>query len=1313
MTPCARVARRLGLALWFAARPLLAASAMIAAGLQAGALAAVAVAAVVILVRPLRRGWIALVACAVLWPLAPAAVAWLAGRLVLGELALQLLGGGAPGLALRDRRRRGVQAACGPRRRLLGRFDVETAASVDEAVRGLDGLADTAPTEAEFELAALAVLGTAWADARPLELARRVPGTVVMILAGLFSDDPAGEPRGGIGTTVAQAYIIETLGPWLVAPAVLVPAALVGALVFPVDPVSIGPLELGGSVAQGLAILIVGSLACARWVGLTVVGALVAWLVLGPRALEMTLIVAVVAIVNLVGRQAVERFALDGRRGTPRSEPVSGPRRLRSQWRAAAAAAEAGRLPVAIDILEDLTSRGACPAPLRARADARLALHLFAVGRLEDASAALDRVPAGGSQDPEHLLALGTVAMGTGDLHGAEAHLRASLKQLRRGSPLAHQATRTLAQVVSRLDRPDDAIALVAESRANAWSHGGIARVVEGETAIAAALRRRGDLAVAAHRLDEAIDFALIDSVHAVDLGRELRRELARVEASARLVAGETALARGRHREAADYLKGIRSRIQGGREAHLVACADALHGTALIFAGDLREGLANARRGIEALEARRRQLRRSDRRTGLILAEGELYDWCLSAFAHAAERGLADAAETAAWLIESLRKSAISSMLRDDKLELPAAATALADRISELETRINSVAADGTTRSAALGGADLDNEIAHLRGQLGDALSSQFARSYVPAPTSVEELRAIARECGDVLSFYLPGGDLPGWRAWISASGGFTIDRVSVADGEAREVLDELRAGGGPRLLSAIYEPVRSGAITRVWDALGRSLLPAALRTMLSTQDDERPRALLVVPDGLLGLLPWAAVQVDGAPLGQRCTIQVVPSLGLVDGEADAAPTGAEPTALAYFDESLPGYHEEHTVLSHHLSVVRARSRREFIEALAHGRPGGAYLAAHGLGLGLEQGIAFDDGFLSAGTALLSRWPAWTIFASCLVGRVPMTAGQEPLGLPISCVLGGSRSVLAAMAEVPSEDMAAFVAPLLAELARGGSPAHALLCAQRRYLDEHPYASVADCLAFVCVSRAPQRVSDRGMIAAVPALVVDEAGNADEHPVRVRARLAGAVAAAPDDVDAWARYAAFLDHHGASHARTREAYECLLELAPDHAWAIERFARFLLTQTDDHATAVAMQERALRNAPDSAAAATALADALQRVGDFGRAQAMYERALTLEPDRRDTGARLGGVIARRGGDAQRVANLFERAIAREPDRASRHLNAWALAALRYRDDRVLAERLLRRATELAPDDATVAANLAWLVSDSANATGPD
>ena len=160
------------------------------------------------------------------------------------------------------------------------------------------------------------------------------------------------------------------------------------------------------------------------------------------------------------------------------------------------------------------------------------------------------------------------------------------------------------------------------------------------------------------------------------------------------------------------------------------------------------------------------------------------------------------------------------------------------------------------------------------------------------------------------------------------------------------------------------------------------------------------------------------------------------------------------------------------------LAVRRADRRRDFTAALDRGEVDGAYIGTHGELTGLMQRVQFPDGeWLSAAEALRHRWPDWVIFAACVVGRIDPRAGEEPLGLPISCMLGGSSTIIAAVVNITggrSDEREPATAKLFADvataLAGGQSPALSLRAAQLRYLKSSPFPTVADGLGAICMS---------------------------------------------------------------------------------------------------------------------------------------------------------------------------------------------------------------------------------------------------
>lgn len=1318
---------------WLLARSVLALAAILAALLAGRPLVALALAAAIVLIRPLRRGWLAVIPILIAAPFAPAAAILLASRALFSEAFLLLAGRdggpGTPAGGLRARRARGLKAIQHQRQAALEITKTPVAPSLAEA----DALLAAARAGAEpLDDAAVRVAATAVAEARPWILVRRMPELIVATFTAVFEDGSESERGGTIPSDLGKGLLIEMAGPPLFKSLVVLAAVLTAAIAFPASPVSLGPITLPGWFAQGLAVLLLGSAVAARSPLSLILATGVTYLLVGSQIVETALIVAMAGVLIALAQARLERFLVSGqalRRG-PR-EPYRGPRRLRGLWQAATDAAEQGRLPIAIELLEEILSAPACTEQLRDQARARLALNLLEVGDLERAGSTWAEIEDS-DLPPQALPAAGAAAAGLGDLESAETLLQKALASLPRRSPLRQRAGLSLAETYSRRGQPEQAIALLRELGDDTWTYRGMTRMLDGEVQVAAALARQGDLEQAAQRLASNVQVSTFDLIEIGGLSKDLSRELAHSEGRARLISGEIALARNRIADAVEALETALEHLEEDRDPHLYARARALHGVAMTLRHASEEGLRELDIGVRTLEARRTQLHRADHRAGLLLAETDLYSWCFRAFERAAELGMEEAAESAAWLIESLRKSALAEMLRGEGAELPAPARQLTERIAELERTVAS-------HSDPID-ADNEAEIKRAREDLADALSDQFAAAYVPAPSSVDSLRELARDFGDVLSFYLPGGVLPGWRVWIRRDGELEVERIEIEDPAASALLAEL-ASSDAAGATALHAPIDSEAAT-VWTTLAAALLPPGLATTFRPLGEEEwAPPLLIAPDGVLGLLPWAALPLDGTPLGTRAAIQIVPSLGVVDaGAGQQAVAVAGGPALAYLDPALEGVDSERRLLEDNFELTLAESGEGFLDRLREQRHQGAYIAAHGDGMGLGQSVGLGDGRLSAGAALRSPWPSWTVFASCLVGRVPLQTGQEPLGLPISCVLAGSHSVLAAMAEVPSATLPAFAEPLLRALAAGEHPAQALASAQRAYLEANPYASVAECLSFVCLTRSPEprTMAERELRSMSWQEIAKAAeAEAESDPKRARAIyeigievdpepelivryvyfLAGpgddleeaekilvqSISRRPEDLELREAHAWFLYRHGDDHGATRAALERVLDLDPRNEWAVPEFARFLRVHTHEYARAANYYRRALEANPDDPAYASALGDMLERCEDLAAAREMYERALAQESGRAGTSSLLASLLGRSEKKGERMARLYERAIRLAPKYAGAYLNRWALIAAHDLDDHDLARQLCERGHAAAPEDPNLTVNLAWLL----------
>ncbi|TFI60256.1 hypothetical protein E2493_00650 [Sphingomonas parva] len=186
--------------------------------------------------------------------------------------------------------------------------------------------------------------------------------------------------------------------------------------------------------------------------------------------------------------------------------------------------------------------------------------------------------------------------------------------------------------------------------------------------------------------------------------------------------------------------------------------------------------------------------------------------------------------------------------------------------------------------------------------------------------------------------------------------------------------------------------------------------------------------------------------------------------------------------------------------------------------------------------------------------------------------------------------------------------------------------------------------------------------------------------------------LAGAAAAAPDDLTAARRFAQACMRSN-NRQRAPGAWRNVVAAAPDDATAWAAFATSLL-EIGDVDGAVAAGEQALALAPDDAAVHAALGFALRTRGEQERADAVFERGFALDPTSPYLTRGVGQALIRRG-DGAALARHCEAALERMAP------SGWlfaqytiALALLGRR--RTLAtlldyDRLLRRVHPEAPE----------------------
>lgn len=1032
LPPAARVA-------WLA-RPLLTVVALPVAVLVDGAAWwEVGVVAAAACVRGLRHPLVALVAAAAATALAPAAGALLLVRLAVGEAVLFGIGAGRPSA----RRRAGWERIVQARRHLTDAADLG-AESVEEATEGMRSVSVTADDDAALERVAVLV-GAAWAEARPMVLVRALRLAVRGALSGQWGEEGHASFEGEF----RRLFMMEVAGDALARAAACIAAAGVAAAVFADVTGPFGDGELAGRVTAAAAALVVAVPLSARerrFFSAALVAAIV-WLVVGADGAGPLVTGIGAAVLARAARRVTARSLLAGPDSDPHWPPPPGmPRPLRRHWEAAERASHEGRRGLAIELLETLAGDPRA-RDFESACQGRIALLHLEAGRVDAAATALDQLP---EEEPAGAAALaaGTLSAALGDDAAGERHLTRAVATLGERGPLASRARIELAAVRARLGDVAGADEVIRTMRSRTLARRGMAAMIETEVILAAALARGGDRAGARARLDE-IEIFDEDDPALREYGRDVVDAFMRAQGLANLLRGRLHLEAGEPVQAEKRLGRAAAALGRPADAGLRATAQVLQGVALARRVSYEKAVEVIRAGLAALEGRRTQLRAGDRRTAMITADEEVYRWALDALTRADRAGIRGAGLVAGTLVESLRKSAISARLRAGPLPPSSKARSLGQELALLEHA---------------GGAEED--VARVRDALGDAYSDEFAAAYLPTPVEPDDLLRAARRHGHVLAFHIPPSGLPGWRVWVAPDGRARVDDIgSVGRSTGHPLHDLARTGAfDGELIYAPWEECEDR-----WRSLAEELLPEELRSELeAAAAADPPTPILVVPDGILASVPWAGLSVGGRPLVERAAVQLVPTIDLA-GAVAPRPSANGGYVLAHRERSQRNGALD--VLAERLRVREAKTREAFVEALESREHDGVYVLTHGNEMGLDQRIEFEgSAVLSAAAALSHPWPDWVVFAACLVGRVNPRAGQEPLGLAISCMLGGSSTIVASVVKLTQVSAPRACAELAASLARGEAPAAALRAVQLAHLERDPLVSLADCLGLVCIS---------------------------------------------------------------------------------------------------------------------------------------------------------------------------------------------------------------------------------------------------
>lgn len=320
-------------------------------------------------------------------------------------------------------------------------------------------------------------------------------------------------------------------------------------------------------------------------------------------------------------------------------------------------------------------------------------------------------------------------------------------------------------------------------------------------------------------------------------------------------------------------------------------------------------------------------------------------------------------------------------------------------------------------------------------------IAAALYRSFSPDDAGPLLGRAAAH--ADVLLVTLvPGAD--DQLAWLRAGpGGAVHSGIQEIGGTVQELITSLARDGLPPL-------ARPDAVSGLTDLLPREAFEGL--------GDDAP--LLIVPLGSLWALPWPAVPVGGAFLGERFTLAVAPSLTLADhvrrsGELPRPRTVGQWRSPQIRYHELVAFADDARVTLESfgspdaaLAAVTSRRGHDLVVIAGHGRPVPGIV--HYLELA-PQALLTPAALLDAST------PDQLVLAACWGAHAPGAADSDPLTLATIALTRGSRAVLATTSELADDPPASrFLNGVLHRLPSSAMPT-AVHEMTRRYLADPRY----------------------------------------------------------------------------------------------------------------------------------------------------------------------------------------------------------------------------------------------------------------
>lgn len=579
---------------------------------------------------------------------------------------------------------------------------------------------------------------------------------------------------------------------------------------------------------------------------------------------------------------------------------------------------------------------------------------------------------------------------------------------------------------------------------------------------------RHGDLTVGIHRRTVALG-NLRQLVGAAREATSSSSQLLRgqvVLAHARLLA--TRVMRPAPGEVERVLGEIRSDITWARNSERWGRAAIGHFIVAQLSAGTRPGLA-LRHAVTAVDLLR--WFRDDRSEGdWSLLRGRVDEWMAWAARLAMEQDSGDAATRIAELRRSdlVRRQVEADAARDGQ----GALGSLVSEFVEVQTTIG--AAGDVTNDEVPEGDEDDDADGPSRGELR-AQRARGARGRFTATGN--QLGDLARLLPRVEAD--PGRSAGGtardgagsdpWFVWVELVGSSVIGGYREPGGRcvsfpvnglSRRTMGMLLRLGDPvevdKILSDTHFAMRSREFWGAMEELGSVIASGRLGKALSRATAVSPVPLEISPAGVMWVVPWAAVLVDGEPLVQRATVTLIASRRTAEVLRECRRRRRIDAPFVAFGTLPAGTREEEAVRELWPRAVDAdiMTRADF--------GGGGMLlvsAVHGEENegGLSRKLRLGDREVSASEMFSWRFPWLTCFGSCWLGRVDDTTAG-PLGVSLPVLMGGARTFIAGLFSIKDNPTASILTRFYRSVSAGRPAASSLAASQRAWLADHPAA---------------------------------------------------------------------------------------------------------------------------------------------------------------------------------------------------------------------------------------------------------------